>query len=333
MLGHREDRVFGDGEDGRDHRKAHGDADHQRVALVKAHPQIVGDEASGIAAKEPAFEQRACRQTQIAHQQQHGDQQQRLPALRHPLLDPTRQVVPGKGGHQHRQRQGQQQQEDARQMLLNHGRQPQTSQKTEDDRRQRRHDLHRRLDDLAHARRHEVTGEDGTGQCDGHRKQHGVGGGLDGAKSQRYQAQLGFEIIRGRGGLPDVLRLRVTFVPDLLPQSGPGHLRMLILDVEELEAFATLHQQAVVARREHQGVDTTLANHLGEQTALTGGMEQIDVIIGGQRHEPLAAVLNRQLAHRTTRREFANVGELTPAIAQHLKPLRDDPVIVGHQQR
>ncbi len=55
---------------------------------------------------------------------------------------------------------------------------------------------------------------------------------------------------------------------------------MFILDVEELETVATLHQQAIIARRKHQSIDTPLPNDLREQTTLAGCMEQVDMVIG-----------------------------------------------------
>ena len=66
---------------------------------------------------------------------------------------------------------------------------PQTRQEAEDDGRQRRHDLHRRLDVFAQPRRHEVGGIDGASDA-GHREHHGIEGGFQGTEHQGTRLSL-----------------------------------------------------------------------------------------------------------------------------------------------
>src|SRR5690606_21928372 len=56
VFGHAEYGVLGDGEDGGNHRKAHGRAHHQGVALIKAKAKFVAQPEAHVAAEEPDFD-------------------------------------------------------------------------------------------------------------------------------------------------------------------------------------------------------------------------------------------------------------------------------------
>ncbi len=182
---HAEHGVFGDGVDVRDDREAHGQADHQGVALVVGDAQVVGDPHAHVAAEEPVLHERAHVQRQPAYEQDHRNQQRTFPAIRDFQADRLRQAAEGKTGDQDADRQQHQQAEDAWQMPFHIGREEQAGKETEDHRRHRFHQFDHRLDLAAHARSHEVRGVDrsGNGQWSG--QQHGVERGFQGTEGQR----------------------------------------------------------------------------------------------------------------------------------------------------
>jgi hypothetical protein len=76
----------------------------------------------------------------------------------------------------------------------------------EDDARKARHHLDGRLDRRAKSWREELAREDRGEERQRDGEEHGGERRLDGAEDERHEAELGLEVVRSAGRLPDVLR-------------------------------------------------------------------------------------------------------------------------------
>ncbi len=129
---HTEHRILSNREDVGDHGKAHGDADDHGVALVKADTQNIGHIDTGITTEQPVLHHRRQRECPPANEHHRQDGHGSFPAIRHPLLDAGRQLLPGDGGQQDADGQRDQHHHYPRQVVLNHWRQPQTREEAEE---------------------------------------------------------------------------------------------------------------------------------------------------------------------------------------------------------
>ena len=197
QFGNTEYCILGNGEYRRDNRKTHGQADHQRVALIETDTQFILQPTRHIAAEEPVLEYRADLQRQQGGHNHYRHEQRGFPAVRNPAAQFGRQEVPEVGDQQDNQRSHEKDRENTRQVRLDQRRQPEPGQKAENNRRQGFHDFDGRLDHTAHFRSHEIGGEYRPQNSQGNGKQHGVESRLQGTECQGCQAELRFEIVIG----------------------------------------------------------------------------------------------------------------------------------------
>ena len=220
--------------------------------------------------------------------------------------------------------------------LLEKGREPEPGEEPEDDGRERRHDLDDGLDEALDARRREDARVERRGERDRDREQHRVERPLERPEDERYEGELGLEVVRAAARLPDVLGLVVAFVEDLSEERADRDLRVRRFQGEVFDALRRDGDVSVGLRRDADRRDRAGRARLHESARVRPEARD-EAAPGVTGHERLAARGPRDRRDgRALRLELLDGVErsgLRGGIGPHAQEARDAALRVAGDER